>query len=252
MSRRVVAERHGRRRADGERDVRPVAHAARAVVLVPGFVDRDLGLVRAGRNRLRRERVRAVPVGILKPRAEAVGRPVRGTAELGLEAAGHRRDDRVPVRSHPVGLVVVVELHAPAGRGQRDVPAVRLRVRAVVLVPRVVEGSLVLVRARGDRERPLPLVVARVVREVRGRAVGQPVARAAELALERARDRHGRRCRRVGRARRAHQRQREQEEDQRQNAASGHLAVLSHRRGRYERTAETAVRPWSVRTIATR
>src|SRR5205823_12018429 len=85
--------------------------------------------------------------------------------------------------------------------------AVRLAMQAVVLVPRVVERGLVLVVTRRQRERPLPDVVARVVRQMRGGAVRLPVARAAELGLERARDRHRRRVRRVsGRGWKQHER----------------------------------------------
>ena len=66
-------------------------------------------------------------------------------------------------------------------------------VEPVVLVPRVVERGLVLVVAGGQRERALPHVVARVVRQVRRRAGRIPVARAADLRLKRAGDRHRRR-----------------------------------------------------------
>ena len=100
-------------------------------------------------------------------------------------------------------------------RVERDVRPVRLRVEAVVLVPAVVQGSLVLVAAGRKRERLLPDVVVRVVGEVCGRAVRLPVARAAELGLQRAGERHRGRVRRVRRRRggeehERHSRQREQ------------------------------------------
>ena len=79
---------------DGERDVRPVRDTAGAVVLVPALVDRDLGLVRAGRQRGRLERVDAVAVGVLQPGPEAARVPVAGAAQLGLEAARGHGDDR--------------------------------------------------------------------------------------------------------------------------------------------------------------
>ena len=60
--------------------------------------------------------------------------------------------------------------------------AVRLRVRAVVLVPAVVQRRLVLPVAGGHGERALPDVVGGVEGEVRRGAAGIPVARAAELA----------------------------------------------------------------------
>src|SRR5205085_9667331 len=51
---------------DAEGDVRPAGHAALPVVLVPAFVNRDLRLVAAGRDRGRLERVGAVAVRVLQ------------------------------------------------------------------------------------------------------------------------------------------------------------------------------------------
>ena len=178
---------------NGEGDVCPVAHAALAVVLVPALVDRDLALVAALRQSRRLEGVDAVAVGILEPRTEAVGLPVAWAAELALEAARRDGDDGTDVVGDPMALVVVVELDVPAAAGiDRDVRATRLGMKAVVLVPGVVERRLVLEAAAGKAERSLPDVVGRVVREMCGRAVGDPVAAAAELALEAAGDRHAR------------------------------------------------------------
>ena len=99
----------------------------------------------------------------------------------------------------PVGLVVVVELDARSLRqGEGDVVAAQYRVEAVVLVPGVVERSLVLIVPGRERERPLPDIVGRVVREVRRRTGGIPVARAARLRLQVADDRHRCRIRRRG------------------------------------------------------
>ena len=191
VRRRVVGERDlGVVDRDRERDVGAVEGAAEAVVLVPVLVDRHLRLVRARRQRRRLERVDAVAVRVLEPRAQAAGIPVARAAELRLEAAGGGRDHGAPVVGRPVGLVVVVELDA-SGRGQarRDVAAVQLRVQAVVLVPGVVERGLVLVAAGREGEGALPDVVGRVVGEVRRGAGRIPVAGAAGLRLQRPRDR---------------------------------------------------------------
>ena len=199
VRRRVVGEGDLRVvRRDGEGDVGAAGDATCAVVLVEALVDRDLPLVRAGRERRRLERVDAVPIRVLEPRAQAGGIPVTRAAELGLEASGRDGDHRVPVVGDPVALVVVVELDVRArGEVERDVRAIRLRAEAVVLGPRVVQRSLVLEAARGQRERALPDVVGGVVGEMGRRAVRLPVARAAELRLQRAGDRDGRRVRRV-------------------------------------------------------
>ena len=200
VRRPVVAERDRRVvERDGERDVGAVQDAARAVVHVPALVDRDLGLVRTGWQSGGLERRGTVAVRILEPGAQAVGLPVARAAELGLEVPDRNRHRRAHAVRGPVGLVVVVELHRAAGRGERDVVAVRHRVEAVVLVPRVVERGLVLVGAGREVERPLPDVIARVVGQVRRRARRVPVARAAGLGLEVAGDRDGGG---VGRARR--------------------------------------------------
>ncbi len=183
---------------DRERDVRPAGDAALTVVLVPALVDRHLRLVRARGQRRRHEREDPVAVRVLEPGAEAAGIPVGRASELGLEASGRDRDHRALVVGDPVALVVVVELDARVrGEAERDVGAVLLRVEAVVLGPRVVQGGLVLVVPGRQRERPLPDVVARVVGEVRRRAGRIPVAGAAELRLQRAGDRDRRRVRRM-------------------------------------------------------
>src|SRR3954451_2986394 len=87
-------------------------------------------------------------------------------------------------------LVVVVELHRAAWRGDGDVVAAGDSVEAVVLVPGVVERRLVLIVPGRDGPRPLPHVVGCVVREVGPRAGRIPVARAADLRLEVAGDGH--------------------------------------------------------------
>ena len=93
VRRRVVGE--GDLRAVGrdvEGDVRPVRDAVGAVVLVKALVDRDLGLVRAGRQRGRLERVDAVAVDVLQPGPEAARIPVarRSPARTG-SCPGPRR-----------------------------------------------------------------------------------------------------------------------------------------------------------------
>src|SRR2546426_6694460 len=87
------------------------------------------------------------------------------------------------------------------GRGRRevqgDVGTVLLGVPPVVLAPGVVDGRLVLPAAGGEGEGALPHNVNGVEAQVSGRALGLPVSRAAQLALQAARDGHARRRRRV-------------------------------------------------------
>ena len=116
VRRAVVRDRdRGAWCADREGDVRAAGHAAGAVVDVPRLVERHLELVRAGRDRRRRERVRAVAVGILEPRAQTARIPVARAAELRLEAPRCYGDHGVVVVRDPVRLVVVVELDARRG-----------------------------------------------------------------------------------------------------------------------------------------
>ncbi len=103
VRRRVVAE--GDLRVVGRHvkaDVRAVLHAARAVVLVPAFVDGDLGLVSPGGQRGGLEGVGAVAVQVLQPGAQTTRIPVAGAAEFGLEAAGRDRDDGIAVAGNPM------------------------------------------------------------------------------------------------------------------------------------------------------
>src|SRR6185312_3646453 len=84
---------------------------------------------------------------------------------------------------HPVRRVIVIELdRRGGGEVEADVAAVRRGVGAVVLVPRVVDGGLVLPGAGRDVERPLPDAV--LDGEMRVGAVRLPVARASQLGLE--------------------------------------------------------------------
>jgi hypothetical protein len=192
VGRRVVAEHGlGAVGGDGELDVGPVRGAAGAVVLIPALVDRDLGLVAAGRDRAGGEAVDAVAVRVLEPGAQAVGLPVPRAAQEVLEAAGRDGDHRVLVAGDPVGLVRVVELDAGGGAEvEREIAAVVLGVVAVVLGPGVVEGRLVLIAAGRDVEGSLPDVVHRIEGQVGGGAVRHPVVGTAELGLQVAGDSH--------------------------------------------------------------
>ena len=132
-------------------------------------------------------------------RGVAVGEPV-GHDEVELLAvaglAHGRGDDRVVGSGVPgcqgVGLdrdavrgVVVDEAErGRSGDGERDVRSPGRAVGAVALVPRTVQGDLVLVRARRHVERARVLRGA-VDRFERGRgARGIPVAGASQLALQ--------------------------------------------------------------------
>ncbi len=99
--------------AEGDRVAvdRREADVAGGMTGVPGFVERDLELVVAGRDLVGAELVHTVAVGVLQPGPQAVGLPVARATELGLEAAGRGGDRGVDVVGDPVGLVVVVELH---------------------------------------------------------------------------------------------------------------------------------------------
>src|SRR5512140_1899262 len=81
--------------------------------------------------------------------------------------------------------MVIVELDGRSrGQVERNVAAVKCCVKAVVLIPAIVERRLVLPVPRGYVERLLPHVVTSVVRQVRGRARRVPVTAAAQLALQ--------------------------------------------------------------------
>ena len=180
-----------------------VRHAARAVVLVPALVDRDLRrrTSRAAAPSSRTCRSRRRP----DPRARSAGSsgPSRPGSRAPTGSCRRNRDHRALVVGDPVALVVVVELDARGRREvERDVRAVRLGVQAVVLVPGVVQRGLVLVAAGRERERPLPDVVARVVREVRrSRRPAPSRPGTAGFGLQRPDDGHGGRSRRVCRRR---------------------------------------------------
>ena len=168
----------------GEGDVRSIGDAALPVVLVPAFVDRDLGFIASMRDAGGVEGVDTVAVDVLQPGAQAVGLPVAGAAEGRLEAAGRDGDDWALVVGDPMGLVIVVEFDR-GGRGQLSgilsPPGWR---EAVVLVPAIVEGGFILVVAGREGPCALPDVVGRVIREMGLGAVRLPVAGAAQLTLQ--------------------------------------------------------------------
>jgi hypothetical protein len=146
-----------------ERDVGSVLRSARAVILIPAFVEGDLALVVSGGQRCGLKRVRAVAVRVLQPRAEAGRLPIAGAAEFRLETARRDGDDGIAVAGNPVRLVVVIKFDAlTRAERERDVGAVLLRVETVILTPVVIERSFVLPVAGGDGERALPYVVIRV------------------------------------------------------------------------------------------
>src|SRR6185503_10954695 len=105
-----------------ERNIGAVLLATRAVVHVPGTVERHLALVRTRRNGVGAEAVDPAALDIFEPGAEAARIPVTAAADLALEAARYGGDDGADVVRDPVGLVVVVErdaLRRGAG-GERD------------------------------------------------------------------------------------------------------------------------------------
>src|SRR3546814_18780231 len=63
-----------------ERDIRAVLRTVGAEVHIPGFVERHLGFVVAGRQP-GGEREQAVAVGVLQPRAQAGGVPIAVAAQ---------------------------------------------------------------------------------------------------------------------------------------------------------------------------
>lgn len=184
----VVAERHrGAGTGDGERDVGAARRSTQAVVLVPRLVDRDLRFVASGRDARRRERVDPVVVLVAHERGQAFGSPVARTTDLRVEAAGDGRDDVAGAAGavrEPLGLVVEVELD---GRGrrevERDVRPARRAAGSVALVPRAVERDLPLPVACRQRERARPDAIW-LCRQVGRRAIGGPIAGAAEAALK--------------------------------------------------------------------
>ena len=187
----IEAEGHGCAVGHAEGDVVTPGHAACAVVLIPAFIDGDLALVVAGRQRAGGEGVDAVAVDVLQPRAEAIRQPVAGAAQFGLEVARRGGNAAVLVVGDPVGLVVVVELDGRGlGQAQRDVVAAGRRAGAVVLVPTPVERDLVLPVARGQVRGDGPHVVSGVVGHLRCGALGLPVAGTAQFILQTPDQRH--------------------------------------------------------------
>src|SRR5690606_1763633 len=157
----------------------------RGVALVPRQPVGDLELVVAGRHRGARPGPRAVPVGVLQPRAHAVRLPVARAAELGLVAARSGEDRALGVTGDPVGGVVVVEGDLPAGCGVGDVCAVARGTLAIVLVPALVDRRLVGVVTGRHVVGALPDLVIGVQRQLRLLAVGLPVTWAAHLGVVR-------------------------------------------------------------------
>ena len=200
--RRVEAERG--RRSLGRHRERDVAARGGPVARVPVEALDGLRLVAAGGDRGRRVGPHAVAVAVGEQAGQARAAPVRGAAELGLEAARDRVHGTRGVVRDAVRRRVVPERHRTVGVGHRvgDVPrrGVLDPVLAVVLVPGPVLGALllvvrradrglVLVGARGQRERARPPAVG-LQREL-GRGAGRlPVGAAAHLGVVPARDRH--------------------------------------------------------------
>ena len=207
-----------------------VLDAARAVVLVPALVQGDLDLVVARGQGAGAQRVEAVAVRVLEPGAQAARVPVARAAELALEAAGGDRDHLVAVVRDPVGLVRVVELHAGRRRGRGGC------CRRCARRPR--RSS----RPTSDSGRPCTPSCRREPSNVpchtpssasKASAVasqlGLPVAGAAELRLQAARDddvRWGRRVR----------------------GAHAAASVISENAGR-ERRRKAATRAWGLPTV---
>ena len=195
---RIVGEHHLRAGGgDGEWNVGSVARTARAVVLVPALANGGLDLV-AARGKSGGKAVDPIAVEVLQPRPQARRVPIARAAEQVLVAAGGGSDDRPAVVGDPMRVVAVVEPdRGRLAERQGDVGSVARRVGAVVLVPTVVEGRLVLPVPGGDVE-GRPPHSAGGVGQVRRGAVGLPVPRAAQLGLEASRDRDRARRRRVG------------------------------------------------------
>ena len=119
--------------------------------------------VAAGWERRCFERVDAITIGILEPRAQTIGLPIVGAAQLGLEAAGRDRDHRRLVVGNPVRLMIVVKLDRSAGCRQRDVGTARDSMETVIFVPGVIERRLVLIIAGWNSECALPDIIAGIV-----------------------------------------------------------------------------------------
>ena len=183
MGRAVEVEPHRGLGGQRQRDVRAVRYRAGPVVDVPVVVQGDLVLPAAGGHGEVAAPDAVGPEGQLRRRA--FGLPVARAPELVLEAAdeGDRRlgrrgrlaDDGDGVRRGRVGdrddLV--------RGDRERDVRG------GIGHVPRFVEGRLHLVVAGRDlvTDERVDAVAVRIL-EPRPKAVGLPIARAADLALE--------------------------------------------------------------------
>ncbi len=189
--RREVREVRGHADGRGRQVVRRRRPDDRAVLHGHPAVRREVEPVGGRRRRLPGEQSPPEPVG----------------GPLGAQGPGQ-------VVGDPVRRVVVRERDLPARRGQRDVGAARRAARPVVLVPRAVEGDLVLEIAGRHLERGA---------EDAGRAgdgqqtgVGAfrlPVTGAAQLGLERADERDLGRQRSVVGTCRAGERDQDEERD---------------------------------------
>ena len=191
VERREVREVAGHRGVDGGQRVRLAADDRAVLQLEPA---RGRGVQPVGRGFRR------------VPSEQPAAQPVRGL----LPAEERRR----AVADH-VGGVVIGEGQLSAGRVERDVGAAGRSAGPVVLVPRVVERHLVLERPGRHVERPAEHARRAGDRlQPRLHALRLPVARAAELALQRADQRDHARHGRVMSLRRRRQRQHSHQDDE--------------------------------------
>ncbi len=192
----VVVERDRLRLIERHSDVRAVGDAVQAVVLSPGAIDRNLIVVRTGRQVLNRKGVEAM-IGRRHLRRHIGRSPLRAGAAEGLQIAA-KHDIALIGKLGLLGrlaLVVVGNLMRLFVKGERDlmigrkaqgdIAAVRLAVLAVVQIPGAADSDLEVIVALLDKARDHAMALA--VRLHDGLGIrGIPVLCGAQSRLHRA------------------------------------------------------------------
>ena len=182
-------------------DVGAAGHAARAIVLIPRFIERHLVLVGSGWY-IERGLIPPVAVPIFHPTDQVIGRPVLA-ADRAHQVAYQHRDAVIRPAGHHVAIAaVIVKMNRFSARGgEGHVRPARHAVHAVVLIPCAANGGLELIRAgRNGVGGKLPNLVAIRVAGLGVGVAGVPIVAEAGRGYPVA----GKSYQQVGRGRRRH------------------------------------------------